>query len=404
MNTQTRHRADAIKRLILTVLLAVSTVNLATAQVVESDERLTMPRNYFAGDRGDWLVPVVRYSSFFPITNVTNGNLYTDKACPTVAQYTVLALAVGPLLATALIAACELSVPEPQKVWHTQHVVRLPNKNGRAYFMVAQSYKRGGWISLLQTRPDAIDGDDLLKASASGQYTWQHLYNSVNPAGSWNHPGKMEVIGGLLLVATQDWDTLLMRYSNDFEDILGGSDDAVLFYDVRDPEFPRYLGKITATDFGVPAVDLDDLLPDYPRREIDSVSVFRSPGDEWFLSITASSGGNMTHRVVKAITGGRPPYGPFVYGPTGRWDQSPLQQQDPYRATAAYGMTINSLELLHSPGERGLFFFPNNTEQAPNLSFAWYPHTITDSPTDGGLLTMEASVGQSVSVPGGENT
>ncbi|MEO8135368.1 MAG: hypothetical protein ABI831_15455 [Betaproteobacteria bacterium] len=58
----------------------------------------------------------------------------------------------------------------------------------------------------------------------------------------------MEMIGGLLLLAAQDWTTSLMQFCHDGGTLLGGSEDAILFYDVRNPARPKYLGKMSGAD------------------------------------------------------------------------------------------------------------------------------------------------------------
>ena len=384
------------------------------------DERLTMPRNYIAGDHGNWAMPITRQTRFDPIPGQALGNFYNVIGCPN-AAVTLLAvellaqaaygvavlnyplMAAPPIFAlinpfTIAVAAtaatpyvvykCEEEVgPDGKKVWHTQHVVRLRNKNGRAYFMVAQSYQQGGWISLLQTGPDAIDGNDLLKGGTpGGQYIWQDRFASENRKGSWNHPGKMELIGDLLVVSTQDWSTILMSYSNDFERILGGSEDGLLFYDVRDPEFPRYIGRITATELGIakgaigdnPSVEIPmgpfpslTIWEPYYSREIASVSIFRSPSDEWFLIASGTTG----KAVWKSIAGNG-----IVGAGIANWTEFPNAPDG--APTGSYGMTFNSLELHQPQGgqEKGLFFFPGATEAAPNITFGYQEYQLGADP------------------------
>ena len=172
--------------------------------------------------------------------------------------------------------------------WHPQHVVRLANKNGLAYFMVAQSDKGGGFITLLQTHPNQLDSStDLIKTPPSGgntgAYIWADGYpsNGANPIGSWNHPGKMEVIGGLLVVAAQNWSTTCPTGSG-----LGSSIDALLFYDVRDPENPKYLGKINEDELGV--------------NEISTVGIVKTPNNTYIL--TAGGDGRYSTWRAQEIT------------------------------------------------------------------------------------------------------
>ena len=88
----------------------------------EPDERITHPRNHIAYDHGTgW-------------NDAIHTNIQFDPA---------------PGMAGNLFTTCGFG--QGTKVWHTQSVARLPNKDGRAYFAVAQSYARGGWVSVLPT-------------------------------------------------------------------------------------------------------------------------------------------------------------------------------------------------------------------------------------------------------------
>ena len=150
--------------------------------------------------------------------------------------------------------------------FHAQHIVRLPNKDGRAYFMVSNSSadvpdnplvraEPAGRLSVYETDADALDPvTDLIinTPGADGQIVWEHTFragSNVN-VGVWNHPAKMAVMGNVLLIAAQDWD------GSDFcRDGFGrGSQEAVLFYDVRDPASPQYWGGLTKSELGVGAI------------------------------------------------------------------------------------------------------------------------------------------------------
>ncbi len=171
------------------------------------------------------------------------------------------------------------------ELWHNQHIVRLPNKtdaNGdlRAYFMVSQSRGHNGYIEILETKPGVIDTatDEIQTTnnSVAGNIIWQDVYTgtfngTINPAGNWNHPGKMDVCGGVLVVACENFDPDFC--SSD----LGTSEDAVLFYDVRDPRDPKFISKLTSTDLGLSA--------------ITSLSLQRTHNGEYILNAGNSSNG-----------------------------------------------------------------------------------------------------------------
>lgn len=168
------------------------------------------------------------------------------------------------------------------ELFHPQHVVRLPNKNGLAYFMVAQSRAHNGWISVLRTYPGEIDpATDALRANPGqfvGEYIWQDLYKD-SAVGNWNHPGKMDIIGGILVVAAQNWDE-----SGPCDYGRGSSIDKVLFYDVRDPEAPKYWGAITSAELGVSEISTVGLV-----RARDGTYFLNAGGDGAYTTWTASA-------------------------------------------------------------------------------------------------------------------
>ncbi|WP_291992131.1 hypothetical protein [Candidatus Accumulibacter sp. ACC003] len=215
------------------------------------DAQLTQPKNPIANDSGAW-GPTARVESF-PFLNQPQlglwGNFYDD--------------CVG------------------IELFHPQHVIRLPNKDGRAYFVVAQSRAHNGWISVLETDPGVVDpATDLIVSQDPnkpiGKYIWQDLYRwkdqVPNPVGNWNHPGKMDQIGGVLVVAAQNWGESAPCFYGKGESV-----DKVLFYDIRDPRQPRYWGAIEAAALGV--------------GEISTVGLVRTPNNDYLLSV----GGNGTY-------------------------------------------------------------------------------------------------------------
>ena len=218
------------------------------SRVGSVDERLARPQNPIAADAGQWDgqdgSATTRFEEliFTPRAGML-GNYYDD--CSGVELY------------------------------HVQHVVRLPNKDGRAYFAVTQSAPNFGWLSVMKTYPDRIDPmtDRVIPSDSDapvGEYVWQDVYNRNNPIGNWSHPCKMELIGNVLVVVQQTWEpTELCRPADDpFSDLMGVSEDALIFYDVRDPEI-RLLGKDPCLRIG----DGND-----PNRDIpDGVGILRDP-------------------------------------------------------------------------------------------------------------------------------
>jgi hypothetical protein len=231
---------------LISVTAFALTISCANAQ---QNTELTRPANPIANDLGIWesvggWAPNVRTDQLgFTSTDASKGYNYYDTCGGTI------------------------------ELWHPQHVVRLPNKDGRGYFMVAQSDSGGGFITLMQTNPGQLDPQtDLVKPPAAarsevGKYIWASAFpsNGSNPIGSWNHPGKMEVIGGLLVVAAQNWTASLACKSG-----TGSSIDALLFYDVSDPEFPKYIGMINEDELGV--------------NEISTLAIVKTSSGQYLLN------------------------------------------------------------------------------------------------------------------------
>ena len=150
-------------------------------------------------------------------------------------------------------------------LFHPQHVQRLDDKDGKAYFMVTNTRAHNGNMYLVETFPGALDQSTGRVTPASpggfvGKIIWEEVFTgsfngTINPIGNWNHPGKMTVIDGVLIMAAQNWseskpiDGCTNSTTNLYQ--LGDSEDAALFFDVRDPSAPEYWGKMTATELEV---------------------------------------------------------------------------------------------------------------------------------------------------------
>jgi hypothetical protein len=175
------------------------------------------------------------------------------------------------------------------KIHHAQHIVRLPNVTGedgktRAYFAITHSnkifntleYFPDGYWMVAEINPESYDAatDQLIDMPGSdGQYVYEeHFTRSrltpfgftggrneyadqlaerpeqfvISSAGDWNHPGKMAGFDGILLMAAQQFSGLVGTEPGD-------DPDAVLFYDVRNPLKPIYLGLVDAIQLGLPS-------------------------------------------------------------------------------------------------------------------------------------------------------
>jgi hypothetical protein len=244
------------------------------------DERLLKPRNYVAYDSGYW------------------GSLLSSGATqpsPTTSvDYLRFINSNGSW--GSKFQSCFGSA-----FFHPQHIKRLPNMDGRAYFLGAQSEEHNGYIYLMETYPDMLDPiTDKVKqttdGSPVGKIIWQETFlgsfNGTNsPIGNWNHPAKMAVQGGVLAVVAQNWSEFLgvdgcsNSTSNPYQ--RGDSEDAILFYDIRDPQKPVFWGKMTASDLGLPNLEYCNGPVGFGRggdaRQIAVVSLTYSPETDKYI-------------------------------------------------------------------------------------------------------------------------
>jgi hypothetical protein len=254
------------------------------------------------------------------------------------------------------------------ELWHPQHVVRLANKDGRAYFMVSQSDEGGGFITLLQTNPNQLDvaTDKVIPPGdirgSVGNYIWVDGYpsNDSNPIGAWNHPGKMEVLGGVLVVAAQNWSPPFFCGSGGE----GRSVDTLLFYDVTDPEHPQYWGSIDEDELGV--------------SEISTVSIVRTPLDQFVLN----AGGDGRFSTWTA---------PEVSPDINNWTRIPTNTN--YTFTGQHGMNFNSFQ----NGVEQIIYFDSDGE-ADRIIFSEYSSDASAIPP----LAFQSQISHSVTLIGAD--
>ena len=328
------------------------------------DERLLHPRNPVALDSGNWGEEAVPYpapdifgdpSKFFPAIPARRGRVIPMDIRLNGFGGTFFTTCAG------------------YAFYHVQHVVRLPNKDGRAYFMVSMSNSNAdldasdGFLLVFRLDEDAYDEVTDLAVDTpgtDGEYVHVEQYNQSSPIGDWNHPGKMDVLGGVLVVAAEQWGSVFCDARE------GRSEDAVLFYDVRDPERPRYWGRLRATELGVAfqtkraidqgygvTEDLDIGEGGYPAQVINSVSLDHLNGDI-FLSV----GGDEFRRLYRAINGTVSPH-------MDAWQSVGLFGGGGGDGSArAHGMSFNSFEQNAtnpgaSPGLERLMYFDGRSPE-----------------------------------------
>jgi hypothetical protein len=212
------------------------------------------------------------------------------------------------------------------KLHHPQHIVRLPNKGGHAYFAITQSnrfytqsidlqYTDGYWM-VIEVDADAYDrySDQIIQTAGSdGRYVYEeHFSNNrdealkyysgalsakgsqmvISDKGDWIHPAKMTQFGGILVMVGQNWSPLggldgirgVIGSPQGLSPTVGDSLDAVLFYDVRDPVHPNYLGMLDSDQLGVPEGNGDGGKPK-SWRKIDSIGLAKSENGIYHLGV-----------------------------------------------------------------------------------------------------------------------
>jgi hypothetical protein len=187
-----------------------------------------------------------------------------------------------------------------EALFHPQHVQRLADKEGKAYFMVAQSRGHNGNIYLVETHPGVLSSTGRLipqpEGKTAGKIIWEQVFTgffngSLNPLGNWNHPGKMAFIDGILIVTAQNWsegtpgvDFCTGSTSNPYN--TGVSEDAVLFFDVRDPSDPQYWGKMTASELQVPETfEKNGVVDSQTDRMVSVVSLWRTAEGKYAMNV-----------------------------------------------------------------------------------------------------------------------
>jgi hypothetical protein len=287
------------------------------------------------------------------------------------------------------------------KAYHPQHIVRLPNIPGcgpgqqstpqnpchadgktRAYFAITQSnifrdpfaadldVTDGIWM-VAEIDWDAYDPvtDRIRDTQGSdGRYVYEeHFNDNITAAkvyytpeqnakgldafvladagghpfkGDWVHPAKMSAFGGVMLMVGQNWSPVPgCTYV-----CAGDSEDAVLFYDVRDPRRPAYLGKLDAVQLGIPPNGSG-------KRAIDAMALARFENGYYHLGVMTRS--FVCHESADCFN--NPTTGKWIYRGNAAPSQSPnylpgglelnsAQQGDVYHSRETYAA-------MPAPGE-----------------------------------------------------
>lgn len=149
-----------------------------------------------------------------------------------------------------------------QFCWHNQAVDRLPDRDGKAYFVFVSSNKEGGMIHVAETSAGfaKMDGRIESRDGSDGKIIWHWsmqkddsgdtLPGTNTKVGRWNHPAKADTLGELLVVAMQDVNLTEGKYS------CGGTtgqDDAIVWLDFTNRGQPVHKATWHGPDFGLKA-------------------------------------------------------------------------------------------------------------------------------------------------------
>lgn len=211
------------------------------------------------------------------------------------------------------------------KLYHPQHVVRLPNAvatdgTTRAYIAVTQSwrfysysgasYHTDGYLSIIEMDADALDPatDTLIDTPGSdGAFVYEEHFNDnrdrarseyaaqilalgdqfkISNLGDWGHPAKMVGYGNLLLMVGQTWQPLAGAEGNSL--------DAVVFFDVSNPRNPRYMAQLTSDQLGIDPHTSDGepssegaSLPYAGWKKIDKLGMTKTADGYYHMSVMA---------------------------------------------------------------------------------------------------------------------
>lgn len=312
-------------------------------EVTSVDDRLERPRNTVALDSGNW-----------GATAVTSGTNDTLRLPANRGIGGTMDIRLNGFSGTYYTTCGGIAM------FHTQHIVRLPNSNGRAYFAVTMSDKSadldaaaGFWL-VFRLDDDAYDASTdrfIDTPGTDGEYVWSQRFTAASPFGDWNHPGKMAVLGGVLVMAAEQWSSTWC------DAYIGSSADHVLFYDVRDPEQPRFWGALSADQLDVNSQDREVLgdplgITDGTRRVINTVTLDQIGGD-----IVLGVGGNSNRKLFKAKGGKVAPH-PAAWELIG--ESSDMSN--------SHGANFNSLELGATtteaqPGVERIVFFDGSIRE-----------------------------------------
>ncbi len=289
---------------------------------------------------------------------------------------------------------CGVSGIYKKRVWHTQSMVQLPSKNGRAYFARTDSFRRQGAFYVMRTDLDAYDPATdyaVNTAGTDGEVVYVDYFNGNSRIGDWNHPGDMSVVGNILIIAGQQWYSDYWEIcgefnesegspltTTDYERFLGQDADAVLFYDVSNPERPQYLGKIRESEFGYGG-----------RDAIDGVALSKTSNGLWDLMV----GGKQGTKHFRTVSPSAKPWPTLAV-----WQQY-TNSLDQYVTINSYENGLERLLKVSTSHDNGEFSAATVQYLGPAPSFDLASNTVGASQANG--QTFATNLGSGCNEGGG---
>jgi len=232
--------AAVLFSLCVSIVFAENTGLVSSASIPSTKLNLN-PNNYSSLD--NWSQPgsrwqEVKYEKCIPVNqcrfNDCESGLYNSKK-------------------NAFCLPVEYSTKFTFPAEHTQASSRLPDARGNAYFMFSNSQDHHGYVWVVEVRGINILKPQYVDNYTSAQVVWWRKYdkcskesldcNYNNNEGIFNHPARISRLDNIVAIALQNFENygVPKKYRH-----VGA--DAVAFYDVSDPAYPKFLHKLVSND------------------------------------------------------------------------------------------------------------------------------------------------------------
>lgn len=225
----------------------------------------------------------------------------------------------GPRFTTCTLPELGINVSQFE---HIQDIQPIGDwSKGAAYFMVSHSQRNFGHLFVLKTTQvaGAPNEHELFGfhgnqgAPPDGVGVWHRQLNFAAEEQWYNHPGDMAAVGDIVVVVGENWGGAQSCILDRVNDPATGRppEDAILFYDVANPEDPKYLGKIPLSSFELPFPFELTTVPSLGALRIGDVFLLQM-GPFWFESDAMVPEPARWRLTQRAILGTPPGFGTSV--------------------------------------------------------------------------------------------